>query len=70
MDHGSDLVGTTNGYGLTWLSVRLIEQGIRLHLRTSRTSQTQGKVERFHSHVERSAASSRYPRDGAVARSA
>ena len=30
MDHGSVWWGTTNGYGLTWLSVRLIEQGIRL----------------------------------------
>ena len=31
MDRGSVWWGTKNGYGLTWLSVRLIEQGIRLH---------------------------------------
>jgi transposase InsO family protein len=48
MDHGSVWWSTTNGYGLTWLSVRLIEQGIRLHYGRVHHPQTQGKVERFH----------------------
>jgi transposase InsO family protein len=48
MDHGSVWWGTSNGYGLTWLSVRLIEQGIRLHYGRVHHPQTQGKVERFH----------------------
>jgi transposase InsO family protein len=48
MDRGSVWWGTTNGYGLTWLSVRLIEQGIRLHYGRVHHPQTQGKVERFH----------------------
>lgn len=48
MDHGSVWWGTSNGYGLTWLSVRLIEQGIQLHYGRVNHPQTQGKVERFH----------------------
>lgn len=48
MDRGSVWWSTTNGYGLTWLSVRLIEQGIRLYYGRARHPQTQGKVERFH----------------------
>jgi transposase InsO family protein len=48
MDHGTVWWGTSNGYGLTWLSVRLIEQGIRLHYGRIHHPQTQGKVERFH----------------------
>lgn len=48
MDHGTQWWSTTNGYGLTWLSVWLIEQGIRLHFGRIRHPQTQGKVERFH----------------------
>lgn len=48
MDRGSIWWGTKNGYGLTWLSVRLIEQGIRLHYGRVHHPQTQGKVERFH----------------------
>ena len=48
MDHGTVWWGTSNGYGLTWLSVRLIEQGIRLHYGRVHHPQTQGKVERFH----------------------
>jgi transposase InsO family protein len=48
MDRGSLWWATTNGYGLTWLSVWLIEQGIRLHYGRVRHPQTQGKVERFH----------------------
>ena len=48
MDRGSIWWGTKNGYGLTWLSVRLIEQGIQLHYGRVHHPQTQGKVERFH----------------------
>ena len=48
MDHGSQWWSSTNGYGLTWLSVRLIEQGIQLHFGRIGHPQTQGKVERFH----------------------
>ena len=48
MDRGSVWWGTKNGYGLTWLSVRMIEQGIGLHYGQVHHPQTQGKVERFH----------------------
>jgi transposase InsO family protein len=48
MDRGSLWWGTKNGYGLTWLSVRLVEQGIQLHYGRVHHPQTQGKVERFH----------------------
>jgi len=48
MDHGALWWATSNGWGLTWLSVRLIEQGIRLLYGRVRHPQTQGKVERFH----------------------
>jgi transposase InsO family protein len=47
MDHGSVWWGSMNGHGLTWLSVRLIEQGIQLHYGRVHHPQTQGKVERF-----------------------
>lgn len=48
MDRGALWWSSTNGYGLTWLSVRLIEQGIHLHYGRVHHPQTQGKVERFH----------------------
>ena len=48
MDHGTPWWSTTNGYGLTWVSVALIEQGIHLVWSGIRHPQTQGKVERFH----------------------
>ena len=48
MDHGIPWWSTTNGYGLTRLSVWLIKQGIRLIHSGVRHPQTQGKVERFH----------------------
>lgn len=48
MDRGSIWWGTKNGYGLTWMSVRLIEQGIQLLYGRVHHPQTQGKVERFH----------------------
>jgi integrase-like protein len=52
MDRGTVWWGTSNGYGLTWLSVRLIEQGIRLYYGRVHHPQTQGKVERFHRTLE------------------
>jgi hypothetical protein len=48
MDRGSLWWSVHNGWGLTWLSVRLIEQGIRLHYGRVCQPQTQGKVEHFH----------------------
>lgn len=48
MDRGSLWWSAWNGWGLTWLSVRLIEQGIRLLYGRVCHPQTQGKVERFH----------------------
>lgn len=48
MDHGNPWWGTTNGHGLTQLSVFLIRQGIQLHYGGIGHPQTQGKVERFH----------------------
>ncbi|MGB6266885.1 MAG: IS481 family transposase [Candidatus Acidiferrales bacterium] len=48
MDHGSLWWSGFNGWGLTRLSVQLIEQGIRLLYGRVRHPQTQGKVERFH----------------------
>ena len=47
MDRGSLWWSPSNGWGLTWLSVRLIEQGIRLLYGRVCHPQTQGKVERF-----------------------
>jgi hypothetical protein len=48
MDRGSLWWSEQNGWGLTWLSVQLIVQGIRLHYGRVCHPQTQGKVERFH----------------------
>lgn len=48
MDHGTPWWSTTNGHGLTWLSVWLIKQDVRLIYSGIRHPQTQGKVERFH----------------------
>ena len=48
MDRGSLWWSAWNGWGLTRLSVQLIEQGIRLLYGRVRHPQTQGKVERFH----------------------
>lgn len=47
-DHGTPWYSTTNGHGLTWLSVWLIKQGITLKFSGIRHPQTHGKVERFH----------------------
>ncbi len=54
MDHGSVWWGTTNAWGLTWLSVWLLKQDIELHYCAVRHPQTQGKVERFHRTLESS----------------
>ena len=48
MDRGTPWWSPHNGWGLTRLSVRLIEQGIGLHYGRICHPQTQGKVERFH----------------------
>jgi integrase-like protein len=48
MDHGSPWWSEHNGWGLTRLSVQLIEQGIALRYGRICHPQTQGKVERFH----------------------
>ena len=47
-DHGQPWWGTSNGHGLTRLSVFAIRQGIVLIYGRVRHPQTQGKVERFH----------------------
>jgi transposase InsO family protein len=48
MDHGSPWWSSTNSFGLTWLSVWLIKQGITVSHGRTHHPQTQGKVERFH----------------------
>lgn len=47
VDHGIPW-WSANGYGMTWLAVALIKQGITLYFSGLRHPQTQGKVERFH----------------------
>lgn len=47
-DHGQPWWGTSNGHGLTRLSVFVIRQGIDLIYGRVGHPQTQGKVERFH----------------------
>jgi len=47
-DHGTPWFSTTNGHGLTWVSVWMIKQGVRLIFCRVRHPQTKGKVERFH----------------------
>ncbi len=54
MDHGSPWWSTTNGHGLTRLSVFMIKQGINLRYSGVRRPQTQGKVERFHRSLKKS----------------
>ena len=48
MDHGCPWWSSMNSFGLTWLSVWLLKQGISLHHGRTNHPQTQGKVERFH----------------------
>ena len=47
-DHGTTWYSTTNGHGLTWLSVWLIKQGVKLIYSGVGHPQTQGKIERYH----------------------
>jgi transposase InsO family protein len=54
MDHGTPWWATQNGWGLSRLSVFLIEQDIDLIFGRVRHPQTQGKVERFHRTLARS----------------
>src|SRR5258707_5747493 len=51
-DHDPLWWSNNSGHGLTWLSVWLIEQGIRLYYGRVHHPQTQGKVERFHRTLE------------------
>ena len=53
MDHGPPWWSTTNGHGLTRLSVNWLKQGIELCHSAVRHPQTQGKVESFHRALER-----------------
>ena len=48
MDHGTPWCANTNLHGLTWFSVWLLKQGIKLRYSGVHHPQTQGKVERFH----------------------
>ena len=48
MDHGSSWYANMNQHGLTWLSIWLIKQGIKLKYSGVHHPQTQGKIERFH----------------------
>ena len=53
LDHGTPWFSTTNRQGLTWVSVWLLKQGLRLRYSGIRHPQTQGKVERFHQTLKR-----------------
>jgi len=48
IDHGTPWFSGTNGHGLTWFSVWMIKQGIKLIFAGRNHPQTSGKVERFH----------------------
>lgn len=48
MDHGSTWYANMNQHGLTWLSIWLLKQGIKLKYSGVHHPQTQGKIERFH----------------------
>jgi transposase InsO family protein len=54
LDHGAPWWNSRNGWGLSRLSVFLIEQGIELVFGRVGHPQTQGKIERFHRTLERS----------------
>ncbi len=62
MDHGTPWWNNNNEHGLTWLSVSLIKQGIKLYWSGIRHPQTQGKVERFHRTLQGSILSRGRPR--------
>jgi transposase InsO family protein len=48
MDHGTPWWNTNASDGLSWLTVQLMKQNIRLHFSGFRHPQTQGKVEALH----------------------
>lgn len=54
LDHGVPWWSVTNGHGLTWLSVFLLNQDIRLIYGAFAHPQTRGKVERLHRTLHRS----------------
>jgi Integrase core domain len=54
MDHGTPWWSTSNGHGLTQVSVALMKQGIQLYFSGIGHPQTQGKVERLHRTMEES----------------
>lgn len=56
MDHGSPWFSSTNSFGLTWLTVWLIRQGIQVCFSGVGHPQTQGKIERFHRTLKESLA--------------
>lgn len=53
MDHGSTWYSNNNQHGLTWFSIWLIKQGIKLRYSGVHHPQTQGKVERMHGTLKR-----------------
>jgi transposase InsO family protein len=61
LDHGPPWWSTTNGHGFTWLSVWLMQQGIRLCYSGVGHPQTQGKVERFHRTLKHAVRRHGYP---------
>jgi transposase InsO family protein len=63
MDHGVPWWSVTGSLGLTWVSVKLIQQGVRLSYSGIRHPQTQGKLERFHRTLKRSLRNRGVPED-------
>jgi transposase InsO family protein len=53
MDHGKPWYSSNNLHGLSWFSVWLIKQGIKLRFSGVHHPQTQGKVERMHGTFKR-----------------
>lgn len=53
MDHGVPWWNAGAPTGTSWLTIWLMQQGIRLHWSGYRHPQTQGKVERFHGALQR-----------------
>lgn len=63
LDHGVPWWSVTNGHGLTYLSVFLIKQNIRLIYGAMGHPQTRGKIERLHRTLNRSLTIRGLPRD-------